>query len=273
MSYQTKTIPITQIISSTDANVNSNNYQGFPLYQFNDNTNYVCKPNPLGYVDVDGSDLCNKSIATFIDFNSGTININDLVNQYGLYSLPNQVQIVCVGGGGGQGGISGGATINLNSPPLPSQQANGATGQYGSYGEVKEFTLDLTSGTFYPWTITVGSVGTNGNMDTPPTLNATIISGTGNKNLSGTAGTQGYPGNSTTFTSNNGTIEASGGNGGLPGNTCTAKYTPNSSTPVNGTTPTPNPADGPTPNISNLDGNYYPAITGNDGFVRIYFKY
>ena len=277
MSYQTKTIPLSQIISSTEANVNSSNYQGFPSYQGNDNTNFLSKPNPLGYQE-GGEDLSNKCVSTYIDFNTDT-SINTLSN-YGITQNPNAIQVLCVGAGGGKGGDGGNAKVQLFGAPSVNQGGgNGAPGTSGVINTTQNNYFKLPSINTV-WSIQVGNFVGNGNGGNDDTNNHNDWPVGTKTDSHGNDGNQGSPGNKSSFTIGNDTIITCfggvGGNGGSGGevnyNGGSFNNGPSSGSP--GNTPTT-----PTPNIVDVSGNYYPAIPNNvggpgqNGFVRIYFKY
>ena len=270
MSYQTKTIPLSQIISSTDASMNSNNYQGFPSYQGNDNTNLLSKPNPLGYQE-DGEDLSNKCVATYIDFNTDT-SINTLSN-YGITQNPNAIQVLCVGAGGGKGGHGGYG--NVNTINHGGQKTLGGDGANGTSGATN---IEVTTNIFQPpsinttWNIVIGTAGPQG----PDGANASHYANNNDYNQHGNPGSTGSSGNSSVFSIGNYSISGVGGYGGNGGST---HFNGGSFNNDDGTTPDPGAPPAPTPNISNIPSYYYPPIPNNvggpgqNGFVRIYFKY
>ena len=275
MSYQKNIVPMSAIISRTGANVNSTIYKQFPSYQGNDNTNLLSKPNPLGYQER-GVDLSNKCVATYLDFNTPTT-IYTLSNS-GINPNPNGIQVLCVGGGGGHGGKGGNSSVQLfGALSINEAGGNGAPGTSGSVNTIPNNNFKLPSVNTF-WSINIGNSGNNGKDGDDDTNNHndwTVGMVTKSK---GNAGAQGGSGNKTSFGIGNVTmISSDGGYGGNGGTSGVVNYNGtnfNNNPGTEGNTLSP-----PTPNIVDVSGNYYPPIPNNvggpgqNGFVRIYFKY
>jgi hypothetical protein len=162
-NYSYKDIPLNKIISSNFGDTPLNDYYtSISNLQSNDlNTELaLCKVNPTGYTIPNG-DIANQSVAFYYDFSNNVViqNISDLTPYSGANVLPNSVQVLCIGGGGGRGGNSGGCNVQVTS--YGDQNATGGNGQYGSFSQINN-TDNTTYPISLPWTIVVGTAGEQG---------------------------------------------------------------------------------------------------------------